>query len=979
MNAGDSQRLFPPFRLDPLNAQLWRGQEEITLRPKTFDVLRFLVEHPGQLVTKAMLLDAVWPDVSVSDSMPATCVAELRRALDDDAKAPKFIETVHRRGYRFIAALTDGQSIAASPKPETKSRQLEPAKLPTPVMVGRQEELAQLQRWYSRVAQGERLVVFVAGEAGIGKTTFVQAFLDSIAQPGNTRIGRGQCTEQYGAGEPYMPVLEAFSRLGRARGGEQIIELLNRFAPTWLAQMPELMTREERVRLQGETQGITQQRMLREMTQALEALAAESPLVLLLEDLHWSDFSTLALISAIARRSEPARLMLVGTYRPVELAKDHPLRTMKQELVLHQQCEELRLKLLGESDIQDYLAKRLASDGSRQFGTLAPVIHVRTDGNPLFMVNMVEYLLLDAGLLVNSREMTEGEWAETLRAHRLDALHSVREMIERNLERLRPDEQAVLEGASVAGPEFSAASVAAALERPQDEIEACCINLSRREQFVSAQGPVSWPDGTIATGFRFQHALYQEVLYSRLPAGRQVQLHQRIAMREEAGYGESVNEVATELAHHYNRANDKHKAIQYFWLAGERAFARGAMVEAEKHYRRAVKLLAELPQTAERDQRELELMLALGGVLWISKSWSHSETASVYAQAQKLAETLGETAQLVSVLKGLAVSALGRGQNKLALDMATQMLMAAERGGDRASLLAAHSLIGQSLLWLAQYTEARKHFELGSRYYDEGDPSSNALFGIDAPALEAIAVLLLGFADAARQLMKEASRRSEGPKDLFRVGLVHMWGATLSWFLGDGSATLEHAQELRRLTAKQPVWTGLADVHTGRALMLQGDWEGGIRYVRESSAFNKAMGLTAQLTITKLSEAEFFGHEERIDDALGLIAAVLADSEDLAHIQPICLCQRANLLSFGNADPSVIEVSYRSAIESAHNQGARYLELQATTSFARWLRSQGRSAEARRMLAGVYNWFTEGFDTVALREAKRLLDELSLK
>ena len=200
------------------------------------------------------------------------------------------------------------------------------------------------------------------------------------------------------------------------------------------------------------------------------------------------------------------------------------------------------------------------------------------------MVNMVDYLLVDAGLLVNLREVSEAEWAETLRAFRLDSLRSIRQMIERNLERLKPEEQAVLEGASVAGAEFSSASVAAALECSQNEVEACCARLSRREQFVSERGPITWPDGTVATSFRFHHALYQEVLYGRLSAGHQVQLHRRIAMREEAGYGERAGEVATELAHHYSRANDRQKGIQYFQLAGERAVARAAMIEGERHF-----------------------------------------------------------------------------------------------------------------------------------------------------------------------------------------------------------------------------------------------------------------------------------------------------------------------------------------------------------------------------------------------------------
>jgi len=339
--------------------------------------------------------------------------------------------------------------------------------------------------------------------------------------------------------------------------------------------MPALLTREERVRLLNEIQGVTQQRMLREMTQALEALATEAPLVLLLEDLHWSDFSTLELIAAIARGNELARLLILATYRPVEiLANDHPLRTMKQELELHRHCEELRLQLLKEENVADYLAKRVAIDASRRFATLAALIHTRTDGNPLFMVNMVDDLLVDTGLLVNSR-VSEAEWVETLRAYRLDAPRSIRQMIERNLERLKPEEQTVLEGASVAGAEFSSASVAAALECPQHEVEAWCKRLSRREQFVSEQGPITWPDGTVATSFRFHHALYQEVLYDRLSAGNQVQLHRRIAMREEIGYGERAGEIATELANHYSRANDKQKAIQYFRLAGQRAVARG--------------------------------------------------------------------------------------------------------------------------------------------------------------------------------------------------------------------------------------------------------------------------------------------------------------------------------------------------------------------------------------------------------------------
>lgn len=281
-----AHHLFPPFRLDSDSEQFWRDQREIKLRRKTFEVLRYLVDHPGQLVTKSTLLDTIWGEVAVSDSMPAICVSELRKVLGDDARAPHFIETIPGRGYRFIAPVTTApESVAAA-----KARSIPAA---DPLIVGRQHELAQIHRWFSNVTRGNRNVVFVWGEPGIGKTTFVRTFLASIAPKNATRIAHGQCIEQYGAGEPYMPVMEALTRLCQEPGGAEVLAVLRRLAPSWLAQMPSLLTEPERERLRGETQDVTQQRMLTEMMQALEALATEVPMVLLLEDLHWSNPSTL--------------------------------------------------------------------------------------------------------------------------------------------------------------------------------------------------------------------------------------------------------------------------------------------------------------------------------------------------------------------------------------------------------------------------------------------------------------------------------------------------------------------------------------------------------------------------------------------------------------------------------------------------------------------------------------------------------------
>ncbi|PWT79281.1 MAG: hypothetical protein C5B58_13940 [Acidobacteria bacterium] len=970
---------FPPFRLDPVNAQLWRGDQEIRLRRKTFDVLLYLVHHPGQLVTKAALLDAIWPEVSVSDAVPATCVAELRKALGEEKRIPRFIETVHGRGYRFVAKVsTAATESSADERPfESKS--------PKPIMVGREAELAQLQSCYSHVLEGRRQVIFVAGESGIGKTTFVEVFLDPIAQERSARIGRGQCVEQYGAGEPYMPVLEALNRLvHKEPGGERLVDFLNRFAPTWLAQMPALLTREERIRLQSEIQSVTQQRMLREVIQALEALAAETPLVLLLEDLHWSDFSSLELISAIARRKESARLLIVGTYRPVEmLANNHPLGTMKQELELHRLCQELRLKLLTQENVAEYLGKRLAGYASRRFSKLAPVIHTRTEGNPLFMVNMLEYLV-DRGLLVDSRELSEAEWAETLHAHRLDALRNIRQMIEWNLERLKPEERAVLEGASAAGVEFSSASVAAALDCPQNDVEGCCSRLSRREQFISEQAPITWPDGTVAASFRFHHALYQEVLYGRLSATDQFQLHRRIAIREETGYGERTGEVAAELADHYRRANDKEKAVRYFHLAGQRAVERAAMVEAERHFASALELVTELPEDVERDRRELELQLAVGPTLIAVKGWAASETERAYTRARRLCEQLGDPPELFPALFGMWAMYLDRGDFRTAYQFAEQLLQA-QSAHDPALQTYARLALGATSHWMGKFLLAREHLESAITLYDpERHWPLIFRYGYDAGVASlsyaAWTLWYLGYSDQALKRSYEALALAQDLSHHFNLAHARLFVGVLHQYRGEGHAAQENAESLIAHSAEyglRDYWAWATGLR-GWGLAQQGLSVEGIAHLREGlAAFGATEALLRPYFLCLLADA--WREAGRVDEGLDALteALVAADEHEIRFYEAETHRLRGELLLKQDACKAAEAQScFERAIEIARAQSAKSLELRACMRLARLVATHGRRDEARALLADIYNWFTEGFDTADLRDAKALLDEL---
>jgi DNA-binding winged helix-turn-helix (wHTH) protein/tetratricopeptide (TPR) repeat protein len=991
----EKQYIFEPFRLDPVNEQLWRGEREIAVRRKTFEVLRYLVEHPAQLVTKTALLDAVWPRVTVNDSMPATSVGELRVVLRDEARTPRFIETVHGRGYRFIAPITKA-SLQGPIKPSSSP----PA--PAPIMVGRNEEMLRLRGWFSEALEGRRRVIFVGGEPGIGKTTVVRAFLESTPQRDGFRIACGQCIDQYGAGEPYMPVLEALTRLGQEPGGDWMLDTLHRFAPSWLAQMPALLGEAEREHLQRQAPGASQQRMLREMTQALEAMTTDLPVVLFLEDLHWSDVSTLELISAVARRTESARLLIIGTFRPVEML-GHPLRTVKEELQLHRQGEELRLKLLSEESISKYLRARFSGVDAKRWSGLAPVIHQRTEGNPLFVVNLVDYLVT-RGALNPDGLATRVESARALNIGKNDVPHSILQLIERNLARLSSEEQRVLETASVAGVEFSVPAVAAALEGSASEIEICCERLSRQEQFVEENGERVWPDGTPASSFRFLHALYQEVLYRRLSAARRAELHLRMADRERAAYGARAAEVASELAHHYGRANEKGKAIEYFQLAGERAFQRGASVEMERHNTAALELLSGLPDGSKRDRQRLEILTGLATARLGSKGFAHHETCKAFSRAEELGDRLGETDLMMAALGGLSTSALTGSRMAEGAEAARRLMRLATVSGDRRLLCWAHVHLSQTGLLNGRYIETLHYLELATQYLhcpDSGtapvpanlapkscetatpiwqrtkiiwDPS---IMSAALTAWEADVALHLGFPDRARRLSSEALQVAQRQGSSFYLAVVQACACCLYDLLRDAPMVLEHAEALIPLAEENPAFTSYATFYAARALLKASRIGEAKDSLRRAMKFNDSTGLRLMRAWELQTEAECCAIEGRIEDALTLLTDALREAEEVAYSKPPVMILRADLLVRQGGRESVVEAAYRAALDCARDQDNRFAELEGTTHLARWLSSQGREAEARIMLSKIYNWFTEGFDTIALREAKALLDQMN--
>jgi len=613
MGAKPSRPLhFPPFRLDPDNASLWRGTTVVRLTPKAFAVLHCLAERHGELVTKDVLLERVWPATVVGDAVLKVCVRELRKALGDQVGAPRFVATVHRRGYRFIADVTD-----VDPRPrrgEAPGRSAAEAAVgrrasyrgPTH-LVGREPVLERLQKGLEAAWGGHRQIVFVTGEPGIGKTGVVEAFLERVASDPRVWIAQGQCVEMYGTREPYLSVLDVLGRLCRETAGDWLVTLLRRHAPTWLVQMPWLLDSADRDALQRELLGATRERMLREMAEAVEALTADAPLVLVLEDLHWSDAATVDLVSLLARRPQPARLFLIGTYRPVDLiVGQHPLKEVKLELQAAGRCQELSLELLGEAAVAAYLRERFAHNAFPS--GLAQVINRRTEGNPLFMVSVVDDFV-GRGLIARS----DDRWELRARLEEVEVSvpESLRQMIERRIEQLGGEERRVLAAASVAGMEFSAASVAAALQQAPGEVEERCEALARRHLFIRSLGAREWPDRTVASSYGFMHALHQNALYQGITPARRRHFHQAIGEREETGHGDRAAEIAGQLAAHFERAGDDRRAARYLVEAAETASRRYANVEAVRYVGRALDV-AERLADGERVAARLGLLKRLG-------------------------------------------------------------------------------------------------------------------------------------------------------------------------------------------------------------------------------------------------------------------------------------------------------------------------------------------------------------------------------
>jgi DNA-binding winged helix-turn-helix (wHTH) protein/tetratricopeptide (TPR) repeat protein len=953
----DDVRLFRGFRLDVRDERLWRGTEELKLRRKPFSILQYLTAHPLRLVTQDELVEAVWGKIAMSESLLRTHVSELRRILGEDA-----IETVVGRGYRFLLEVEAAKPASTGPAPVAAAP-----------LVGRSGEMGVLRQVFDTVLDQRRQLVFVTGEPGIGKTTLVDAFLAQVVRPYGALVVSGSCVEQFGPGEAYLPVLAALGAACRGPDGARIVDRVGRYAPTWLAQMPGLVDDEKLHGLLLRVQGASQTRMLRELAEAFDVLAADRPFVLVLEDVHCADRSTIDLLAMLGARRETGRILVLVTCRPAELTKGDGVARLIAELGARRQALTVHLETWSEAALADYLGRRFLA--ARLPRELAGTLHQMTGGNPLFAVGVVDDL--------ESRRMiqlVEGVWQmeaslAEVASRRPD---TIRQLIDIQIDRLKSTEQRILEAASLAGSQFAVGVVAHALELPADEVETCCEGLAGEGRFLRFVSTEDWPDGTIQSHYAFGHALYRDAALRRIPGRTRRLWHHRVAVGLEAAYGDSSESIAAELAIHFEEAQIIGKAVHYSCAAGERAMRRFGRTDALAHFERARALLGKLAPSEESDRTELLALKHVGSAMIALEGFHDPLLEPTFTRAADLARKMGDCRSLFEALLGLQRCHLLRGELREVERLEGEVAAIVPRLADPVAAAEATVLSSSARLFRGQLAAARAPLTEACKVLDAAQIDVSRVAHAPAVGLSGghltVLAWLRGAADEAIALADKMLERAESLRDPFHLSTAHTIAALAHMWRREPDKTFEFARQA--LQAARDVGTV---VWQGRATSLY-YWAATTLEPQKAPAHAEALSshLSGTLGGAPFGRTAFTPCVVEVLHRAGLTKRALRELDDaLAFVEATderAWCSELHRLRgelLGGVDAGEARREFTTAIDVAREQGARSFELRAALSLAKLAGTADRKAleELRR----VYGSFAEGFATGDLAEAKALL------
>jgi tetratricopeptide (TPR) repeat protein len=878
----------------------------------------------------------------------------------------KIAHSIGRRPLKGFAENVAAWQVIGAGSAESRFEALRATTTP---LVGRGEEIDLLMRRWEQAKCGDGCVVLISGEPGIGKSRIAQTIVERLSGEPHTRL-RYFCSphHQDSALYPSIAQLERAAGFRRDDSDEQRLDKLEAVLAQGTNDLSEaipllaglLSIPCVRYPTLNFTPQKRKEKTLHAQLAQVEGLAAQQPVLMVWEDVHWSDPTTRESLDLLVDRVGTLRVLVIITFRP-EFVPPWIGRPHVTMLTLNRLLPRQRTEMIGHLTGGKALPKEIADQ-----------IVDRTDGVPLFVEELTKSVI-ESGLVAEAKD----RYIATGPAAPLTVPTTLHASLLARLDRLAPTREIAQIGAAL-GRSFSHELISAVAQMPQHQVDNALAQLVHAELIFRRGIP---PDAE----YTFKHALVQDAAYSTLLRSRRHQLHDRIVNTLESQFPETMTTQPQLIAQHCVEAGLTEKAAGYWLRAGQQSVAHSAMTEAVSQLQKALGLLPRLPDGSGRWQLELDLRIALGRALMATRGNAAPDVGETVARARALAEQLDRPDYLAPLLYGQWVFHATRAEHRLSLSFAEQVEKIAEAENDVA------------LLWMGQYLRARTYFYLGEflaartlyeQCHERSDPAHRAVYSELTPE-DAHAVMLaslamtltyLGYVNQGRARMNEALLEARRLEHAYTLTYVMTFACRAEWAAGSRNETQQQAEEMVALSNQHGFlqFLGWGLLHRGSSLTARGQEQEGLTLLTKGLSVLRSTGGVASTPYALVMIAEAYAKLGQPVEALNCLAEAgqIIETTDDRYSEANVHWLRGNLRS-ATGELVAAEQSYHQALAIAKRQSARLFELRAATSLARLWRDQGKRTEAHDLLAPVYGWFTEGFDTPVLQDAKVLLDELA--